>query len=78
VEQFVKETSLPFPAGMDSDDSLSIDYGVQTVPHMAFLNAQGKIIYTRGFTYSADAGKILDAVLKGETIDTSDMPSQPG
>jgi hypothetical protein len=78
VYEYVKRTGLPFGAYMDEADTLSRDYGVETVPVLAFVTAEGRLALTRSFTYKEDVVKILDALIAGGRIDITGMKTLDG
>jgi thioredoxin-related protein len=75
---YVQETKTPFPVYMDSNDGLADSYAVPSVPFLAFITGEGKLMLTRPFTYKDDVAKILDALISGREIDTSGMPTASG
>jgi hypothetical protein len=78
VFEYIEQTKVPFPVYMDEMDAIVGDYGVQTVPMLAFISKGGKLAFTRPFTYAADITRILDALIAGEDIDTSGMETVAG
>ena len=78
VLEYIEQTKTPFPVYMDEMDTIAEDYGVQTVPLLAFISKEGRLAFTRPFTYAADITRILDALIAGEDIDTSGMETVTG
>jgi hypothetical protein len=78
VMEYQEESGIPFPAYMDSEDTLAGDYNVQTVPVLAFVTKEGRLMLVRPFTYTKDIARIIDALIAGRQIDTSDMETVAG
>lgn len=51
IREFVKEQKITYPVVVDADLTVSKDFGVFFLPHLVFINRQGKIV-------SSVAGKV--------------------
>jgi len=74
----VKDSGLPFPAYIDEVDEIPAAYNVETVPVLAFITKEGRLMLTRPFTQASDVAKILDALIAGRPIETSGMKTKTG
>src|SRR5215475_2204022 len=55
AERFATEMKLPFPILMDTNKSVSDSYGVESIPAMLIIDANGKVIYAHiGFDQSLE------------------------
>ncbi len=78
VADYIEESGVPFPAYADTEDSIARDYEILSVPFLAFITKDGLLMLTREFTYAKDVSRILDALIAGTEIDTSDMETVAG
>ena len=78
AEEHVRESGLPFPAYIDEIDEIPAGYTFESVPVLAFITKEGRLMAQRPFTYASDVAKILDALMAGKTIDTSSMKTRTG
>lgn len=78
VDDYIVESGVPFPAYADIEDSIARDYEILSVPFLAFITKDGRLMLSRGFTYAKDVSRILEALIAGKEIDTSDMETVAG
>jgi hypothetical protein len=76
--EHVRDSGLPFPSFIDEMDELAASYNVESVPFLAFITKEGRLMATRPFTYAADVARILDALMAGRAIDTLNMETKAG
>lgn len=68
AEDFVDEFDVPYPAGVDSDGIITIDYGIKGIPEKIFIDADGVI--RKKFVGPMDAATLratLHSLLEGTT-----------
>ncbi len=76
--EHVRDSGLPFPSFIDEMDEIVANYNIESVPFLAFITKEGRLMATRPYTFAADVSKILDALIAGRTIDTSGMETKVG
>ena len=66
ARDFGEVFEVPYPAGVDSDGTIAIDYGVKGIPEKIFIDADGVIRKKFVGPIGADALRtILDGLLEG-------------
>ena len=66
ARDFVEQFEVPYPAGVDTDGTIAIDYGVKGIPEKIFVDADG--VVSRKFVGPIDIDTLrttLDGLLEG-------------
>lgn len=77
---FMKDMAVTWTVGFSREDVFNKDFGINGIPHMAILDAQGRVRFNnlRPYNPPADEARKIDALLQEAGLPCPQAPMAPG